>query len=108
MLNANGSTEQTGTQHILLSQSTATAVSSEDMKYLEAKGCFSLPSHETRDHLVYCYFQYVHPLFPIIDVGDFMERYYDQEGPRAKLVLLWSMFSVATTVGPTTLSQQRS
>ena len=73
-------------------------MSTEDMSYLEAKGCFSLPSEEVCEQLIQCYFHYVHPLLPLVDIEAFFQDYLGTSGRTPKLLLLWSMFSVAISV----------
>lgn len=67
----------------------------EALAYAEAKGCFSMPSHAVCEDLVQCYFHYVHPICPIMDIADFLEQYQGGALEGTSLLLLWSMFSVA-------------
>lgn len=72
--------------------------------YAEAKGCYSLPSQQVCESLIYCYFHYVHTTLPVVDVTDFLEHYHERGFQNASLLLLWSIFSVAANVcGSTTV-----
>nr|POE88265.1 cutinase transcription factor 1 beta [Quercus suber] len=55
------------TQHHPIPQALANSMDHEDLAYAEAKGCFSIPSHQICEDLITAYFHYVHPMLPIID-----------------------------------------
>jgi hypothetical protein len=40
----------------------------------------------------------VHPMLPIIDIGDFLDRHRGISTEPISMLLLWSMFSVAASV----------
>jgi hypothetical protein len=71
------------------------ALTPEDLEYLRAKGCFTLP--ENSGELVKAYFQYVHPTFPVIDAAQFLQHYAITGLKGINLLLLWSMFSVSAS-----------
>lgn len=48
------------------------------MDFLEAEGCFHLPTRKIMDQIVRQYFLHVHPLLPIVNEGDFWEMYYNK------------------------------
>ena len=85
--------------HFMVPRAAAmSALLSEDLTALNAKGCFSLPSEEVRERLLQCYCHYVHPFLPIIDLSKFLHQ-YESGGPRkVNLLLLWSMFFASTNV----------
>ena len=81
--------------HLLRHKSSMSILESEALTYAEAKGCFSMPSHAVCEDLVQCYFHYVHPTCPIMNIADFLEQYTGGAFEDTSLLLLWSMFSVA-------------
>lgn len=85
-------------QHYLVPRRTASLLQPDDLVYLKAKGCFSLPNEDISDSLIKCYFKYTHPMFPIIDLKDFWRTYTTRGLEGCNLLLLWSMFSVAGSV----------
>lgn len=89
-------------QHYFTPQATVDTIDPESMAYAEAKGCFSLPSQPLCEELVKCYFHFVHATLPIVDAEDFLSQ-YTQGYQNPSLLLLWSMFSVAANVSPTSL-----
>lgn len=90
--------------HFMVPQAVAmSSLLPEDLAALNAKGCFSLPSVEIREGLLQCYFRYVHPFLPILDVGSFLHQ-YESGGPRkVNLLLLWAMFFASTNVSSSTV-----
>jgi hypothetical protein len=84
-------------QHFMIPRLALKVLQPEDLEYLKVKGCFSLPASEACNALIEAYFKFIHPLFPIIDAREFLER-YEQNGIRQiNLLLLWSMFSVSAS-----------
>jgi hypothetical protein len=69
-----------------------------ELKYLEAKGAFSLPSNELSEQLLDAYFTYVHPLLPVIEMTSFWKRYELQKPGNVSPLLLQSMFLAASSV----------
>lgn len=82
-------------RHLMIPRTAAKALQTEDLEYLKVKGCFSLPNAEVCNALVGGYFKFVHPLFPIIDAHEFLDRYSKYGVQQINLLLLWSMFSVS-------------
>jgi Fungal specific transcription factor domain len=72
----------------------------EGLEYLKVKGCFTLPASDVCNALVETYFNFVHPLFPIINAREFLERYEQNGIQQINLLLLWSMFSVSASYIP--------
>ncbi|KPI36359.1 Cutinase transcription factor 1 beta [Cyphellophora attinorum] len=70
----------------------------EDLAYLQIKGCFSIPEH--CEVLLKAYFDFVHPLFPILDGTGFCREYNEGGSEKTNLLLLWSMLSVAASYVP--------
>ncbi|KAF7557091.1 hypothetical protein G7Z17_g902 [Cylindrodendrum hubeiense] len=62
----------------------------EDVSYLEAQGCFHVPTRPTLDNFVERYFAHLHVLLPLLHEGDFWDMYSDKENsaPRQKISLL--------------------
>lgn len=71
----------------------------QDVDFMEAEGCFHLPTRPILDQIVRQYFLHVHPLLPLLNEGDFWEMYYyshshrrtegeEQPPPPPKLSLL--------------------
>ncbi|KAJ9611286.1 hypothetical protein H2200_004469 [Cladophialophora chaetospira] len=85
-------------RHFFIPAETEKALDLEDLAYLKAKGCFSLPSNS--DELVRSYFRFVHPSFPVLDGPSFLRDYAAGGTSKLNLLLLWSMFSVAASYVP--------
>jgi hypothetical protein len=85
-------------RHYLIPHATASKLKPEDLIYLGAKGVFSLPSERVCDALLKSYFHNVHPILPIIDAKKVLSAYHNEGLKRVNLLLMWSMFSVATNV----------
>ncbi|KAE8420592.1 hypothetical protein BDV36DRAFT_249196 [Aspergillus pseudocaelatus] len=49
-------------------------LSSADRDYLRMKGALNIPKAELRDALLECFALFVHPLLPVIDLGDVYSR----------------------------------
>lgn len=75
-----------------------TGLQPEDFQYLQLKGVFSLPPEAVCDKLVRSYFYHVHSLFPIFDANKFLNSYSEGETRKLNLLLMWSMFCVASSV----------
>jgi hypothetical protein len=71
------------------------ALATEDLEYLKAKGCFDLPA-ESKE-LIEAYFLYVHPAFPVIEASMFLRNYETHGIEGINLLLLWSVFSVSAS-----------
>lgn len=82
-------------RHLMIPRTAAKALQPEDLEYLKSKGCFSLPAADICDALVESYFRFVHPLLPILDGQEFLDRYTKYSVQQINLLLLWSMFSVS-------------
>lgn len=64
------------------------SLSEVDMKILELKGCFHLPSPEICLELIDVYFDHVHPFTPIIDRTHFVKNYAkDLNNPECLMLL---------------------
>lgn len=73
-----------------------------DVDFLEAEGCFHLPTRKIMDQIVRQYFLHVHPLLPILNEGDFWEMYYNRRGTKEpmsmSLLVIQAMMFVACNV----------
>ena len=85
-------------RHITVHGNTEAILNAEDLQYLKLKGCFEIPSES--DDLLAAYFQFVHPMFPVIDGRSFLQDLADGGLEKVNLLLLWSMFSVSATYVP--------
>ncbi|KAK2017174.1 fungal-specific transcription factor domain-containing protein [Colletotrichum eremochloae] len=47
----------------------------QDVNYLELQGCLRVPTRTILDEFVQQYFLHVHPLFPMLNEGDFWDMY---------------------------------
>ena len=95
ILNTTGNVE---CRHFFVPAETEKALAIEDLEYLKAKGCFSLPTKS--DDLLKAYFRFVHPSFPVLDGPTFLREYANDGIQKLNLLLLWSMFSVAASYVP--------
>lgn len=72
-----------------------------DVDFLEAEGCFHLPTRKIMDQIVRQYFLHVHPLLPILNEGDFWEMYYNKrtnEPATMSLLVFQAMMFVSCNV----------
>lgn len=93
--------EETADRHFRIFMVPEKALAVEDLQYLNAKGCFTLPKE--RRQLLQAYFQFVHPSFPVIDANAFLAQYAAQGFEGLNLLLLWSIFSVSASYVPSLL-----
>ncbi|KAJ5964124.1 uncharacterized protein N7479_004000, partial [Penicillium vulpinum] len=77
-------------------ESSKIPLAAEELSYLEAKGAFLLPSPEMCEELIRCYFEFVHPLLPVVQVTNFLKSYRAGEMASQSLLLLQSMFFAAS------------
>ncbi|KAL2843046.1 hypothetical protein BJX68DRAFT_244262 [Aspergillus pseudodeflectus] len=54
-------------------------LSPTDVRFLDSKGCFRVPSRPYLDEFLHKYFLYVHPCYPVVDEAEFWSL-YNQEG----------------------------
>ena len=85
-------------RHFMVPRAVSKSLEPEDLHYLKMKGCFSLPDVDICEALVQCYFEFVHLSFPIVDAKTFLDAYIEGGIQAINLLLIWSMFSVATSV----------
>ncbi|KAM0806559.1 putative Fungal-specific transcription factor domain-containing protein [Seiridium cardinale] len=71
-------------------------LTSQDVAYLRSKGVFSLPSEPVCEALLTAYFHHVHPILPVVDAAAVLIAFRNGGASAINLLLLWSMFSVAT------------
>ena len=77
----------------------------DDLEFLEAQGCFSLPPRPLLDPFIRTYFLYVHPNVPLLDEADFWDMYTrpdisSVEINRISLFLLRAMLFASCTFVP--------
>lgn len=70
----------------------------EDMDYLALKHAFELPEPEPRSALLCAFFDYIHPLLPILDLDSFLLAVSGkgERGERASLVVFQAVLAAAT------------
>lgn len=85
-------------RHFFVPMPSIESMETEDVDYLRSKGVFSLPPQHIREALIHSYFHHIHPFAPVLDATDFIPKY---EKGRVSLLLLWSIFLAAASVGQT-------
>ncbi len=86
------------TAHYLVPPPNKPILPPDDYAFLQAKGAFDIESDELRGELIARYFEFAHPMLPVVDPAAFF-RQYELEGPtRVSTLLLQSMFLVASSV----------
>ncbi|CRG87289.1 Cutinase transcription factor 1 alpha [Talaromyces islandicus] len=88
--------DSTNSGHFPLPRAKVHCLAEEELSYLRLKGVFWFPETPICDALVRAYFHYVHPFFPIIDVGSFLTTYESAKPDELGIHLLWSVFLAAT------------
>lgn len=82
----------------------------QDVDFLEAEGCFHLPTRRIMDQILRQYFLHVHPLLPLLNEGDFWEMYYNrgsENTPKISLLVFQAIMFVSCNVSATTIIQPR-
>lgn len=77
---------------------TSGSLSDQDREWLQYKGVFRLPQPNTCYELLRAYFHHVHPIMPVLDVRETLQSFPGGGPNQGNLLLIWSMFSVATNV----------
>ncbi|KAE8363579.1 hypothetical protein BDV27DRAFT_158672 [Aspergillus caelatus] len=72
-------------------------LSSADRDYLRMKGALNIPKAELRDALLECFALFVHPLLPVIDLGDVYSRIESNGRTGTVSLLLLQMVMFAAT-----------
>lgn len=85
----------------------------QDVEFLEAEGCFHLPTRRIMDRILQQYFLHVHPLLPLLNEGDFWEMYYNKGtgsggGPKMSLLVFQAIMFVSCNVSEPGRAQVRS
>jgi hypothetical protein len=74
-----------------------------DVRYLELKGCFRVPTGAHLDNFLRQYFLHAHPCMPVVDETGFWSS-YEQHGlggsPKVSLLLFQAMLFTASAVCP--------
>ncbi|KAJ3545115.1 hypothetical protein NM208_g2675 [Fusarium decemcellulare] len=65
-----------------------TRIAVDDLAFLQSKGALTLPSQECRDELLWCFFEYVYPLMPILDIDEFLRIIENPDGKSGRISLL--------------------
>jgi hypothetical protein len=66
----------------------STRLTAEDVGYLQAKGAFCLPTPECRESLIWCFFEYVYPFMPVVDLDEIVHAVEDPFGRTGGMSLL--------------------
>jgi Fungal Zn(2)-Cys(6) binuclear cluster domain len=64
------------------------ALVTDDIEYLQKKGCLDIPTDNIRNALLSSYIQYVHPYMPILDLEHFLCPVEASDGSMGKISLL--------------------
>ncbi|KAL2844788.1 fungal-specific transcription factor domain-containing protein [Aspergillus pseudoustus] len=88
--------------HFLVPRITPTHLDQETIAYLRHKGVFDFPASSVCEMIIRTYFHYVHPFFPVVDAGSFLDMF---ENARSKVSvhLLWTMFLAAANFADDTV-----
>lgn len=75
----------------------------QDVDFMEAEGCFHLPTRSILDQIVRQYFLHIHPFLPLLNEGDFWEMYYNkrtegQEPHKMSLLVFQSIMFASCNV----------
>lgn len=70
-----------------------------DLGFLEAQGCFRLPTESVLDEFIRLYFLHVHPMLPLLHEGEFWDA-YESGNERSPLLLQAMMFASCTVSLP--------
>ncbi|KAF1958360.1 hypothetical protein CC80DRAFT_469342 [Byssothecium circinans] len=81
--------------HLLVPRIRPPNVDPETLSYLRLRGVFDLPKPEACEMLIRDYFYHVHPFFPIVEAGSFIEQ-FENSRHELSIHLLWSMFLAAS------------
>ncbi|KAH7141647.1 fungal-specific transcription factor domain-containing protein [Dactylonectria macrodidyma] len=102
-------TEMPYTSCKFLDSSNLSRLSSQDLSFIEAKGCLSIPVKRLLDEFIRQYFLHVHPFLPILDEGAFWRAYQqeDSAGSLAAISLLVfqaMLFASCGFIAPTVIT----
>ncbi|KAF4963729.1 hypothetical protein FSARC_8277 [Fusarium sarcochroum] len=65
-----------------------THITADDLAYLEINGALTLPSRKCQEQLIWCFFEYVYPLMPIVDLDTFAQALESPGGSPGGISLL--------------------
>lgn len=68
------------------------------LQYLAQIGCFTLPPKNVLDRMISAYFNYFHPVYPILSRARFYQQYGTVLSGGVPMLLLWGMLYVSTTL----------
>ncbi|KAL2205949.1 hypothetical protein CC79DRAFT_1397931 [Sarocladium strictum] len=63
-------------------------LTTQDISYLQAKGALSVPPPECRESLIWCFFEYVYPFMPVVDLDEIVHAMQDPYAPNGGISLL--------------------
>ena len=84
--------------HYLVPKARTQSLAQEDLDFLNAKGSFLLPPEELLEQLIQSYFNYVHPLLPVVEPTIFFSQYRANGSLGVSLLLIQSMLFAASNV----------
>ncbi|KAK4193830.1 putative cutinase transcription factor 1 alpha [Podospora australis] len=74
-------------ENIRGSRARLTELDNVEIEILHQRGAFLLPPRSLCDELIESYFNWIHPIVPVINKTKFMRRYKDQKNPPSLLLL---------------------
>lgn len=78
---------------------------SEDVSFLELKGCLHVPIRSILDDIVRHYFSYIHPSLPVVNEAEFWDMYHQSNqsvAPKSMSLFLFQAILSASCVVSTT------
>jgi hypothetical protein len=78
-------------------------IAPHDINFLEAQGCFRVPTRPILDEFIREYFLHIHPILPIINENTFWKMYEDYNSnlrgvPRISLLVFHAMLFASSSV----------
>lgn len=68
------------------------------LQYLAQIGCFTLPPKNTLDRMISSYFNFFHPVYPVLSRARFYQQYETVLSGGVPMLLLWGMLYVSSTL----------
>lgn len=68
------------------------------LQFLSQIGCFTLPPKQVLDRMVSAYFNYFHPVYPVLSRARFYQQYETVLSGGVPMLLLWGMLYVSSTL----------
>lgn len=68
------------------------------LQFLSQIGCFTLPPKQVLDRMVTAYFNYFHPVYPVLSRARFYQQYETVMSGGVPMLLLWGILYVSCTL----------